>query len=372
MAFLIIGFFSLAVYLLYIVIFHFGYRKRSEELSYRKHTISVVIAARNEEENIGRLLTSLVNQSYSMELYEVLVVDDRSTDRTAEIVDQFSEKWAIIKLIRIEEYPESYSPKKYALSQAISQSSGEIILLTDADCLVSKYWIESMVSNFRDDISMVAGFSRIHISNWKKSSLLNKFEYFDFLMMFMAAAGAILSGRYFSCSNQNLAYRRKDFLEVGGFEKIKHLLSGDDVNLMQLFRKKKKRITFSLIKHSFVYTRPVNSFRQLISQRSRWASNAKWQLKLNPQFFFYLAATFMLHLSILLFIMINWQVAIVLFAARYIGECSFVSRYFSLFEQERKRLTFFPLWSVLQPIYIMIVTVMGLLNLFAWKPEVKK
>jgi len=368
MALLYIAFISLAVYLVYILIFRYGYKKRNEDLNFKKLQISVVIAARNEEQNIGKLLTALINQSYSMELYEIIVVDDRSTDRTAEIVEQYKEKWANIRLLRIKRTPESFSPKKFALSEAIRESSGEIILLTDADCLVTKYWIESMVSNFREDISMVAGFSRIYIPDWKKGSLLNRFEFFDFLMMFMAAAGAILSGRYFSCSNQNLAYRRKDYEEVGGFEKIKHLLSGDDVNLMQLFRKKKKKVTFSLIRHSFVYTQPVNSLKQLISQRSRWASNAKWQLTLNPEFFFYLAATFLLNLSILVFIIINWQVAIVLFAAKYGGECIFVSRHFQLFETERKKLAFFPLWSVLQPLYIMIVTIMGLLNLFSWKP----
>lgn len=382
--FMLIGSISLLVAIIYLIIFHCGFKKRSLDMNYKKKPVSVVVAARNEEKYIGRLLTTLVNQSYPQELYEVIIVDDRSSDRTAQIVRQFTEKWDNIRLLQIQERqtatgknktswilpraPESISPKKYALTQAINMSSGEIILLTDADCLVAKYWIESMVSNFIEGISMVAGFSRTNITKWQKSSLLKKFEFFDFLLMFMAAAGAILSGRYFSCSNQNLAYLKSAFKKVGGFSKIEHILSGDDVNLLQLFRKHRLKVRFSLIKHSYVYTEPVDSFRQLISQRSRWASNAKWQILLNPVFFIYLTFVFLLHISILILLFFDWRAALVLFAAKMITEYIFVSSHYSLFQSDKKRLGFFPVWSLIQPFYILIVTILGVFNLFRWKP----
>lgn len=365
--FVIIALSNLLVYALYLLRFYTGLKKSSPDLNYKKRTVSVVIAARNEEKNIGQLLTSLVNQSYPKELFEIIIADDRSSDKTSRIVEQFAERWHNIRLVKIEKTPPKTSPKKHALSQAINCSKGEVILLTDADCLVTKYWIESMVSNFTADISMVAGFSRIHLTNWRRSSLLHKFEYFDFLLIFMAAAGAILSGKYFSCSNQNLAYLRSAYEKVGGFSKIKHLLSGDDVNLMQLFRKNSMKVSFSTIKHSFVYTQPVRDFRQLISQRSRWASNAKWQLSLNPEFFLYLLSVFSLHLSILIILFLNWRVALLIFAVKAFSEFIFVSSFFTGFEQERKRLAFFPVWSLIQPFYMLIVTVRGMFELFSWK-----
>ncbi len=365
--FTLIGFSSLFVYSIYLIIFHHGLKKGSKEQNYKKETVSVVIAARNEEKNIGRLLTSLVNQSYYSELYEIIVADDRSADQTAQIVRQFSTKWHNIRLVQIKQTPPGFSPKKYALSRAISESNNEIIILTDADCLVTKYWIEAMVSNFTEETSMVAGFSRTYLNNWRKSSLLHKFEHFDFLLMFMAAAGAILSGKHFSCSNQNLAYRKTAFDKVGGFKKIKHLLSGDDVNLMQLFRKHRLKVRFSLIKHSFVYTQPVSSLGELISQRSRWASNAKWQLMLNPEFFFYLIVVFLIHISILVLLFLNWQTALLLFVTKLLSEYIFVSAHYPLFDPDRQRLTFFPVWSILQPFYLIMVTFRGIFSLYSWK-----
>ena len=363
-----IAVFSLSYYLLYLIIFHFGLKKGSGELNYRKKTVSIIIAARNEESDIGRLLTSLVNQSYPNELYEIIIADDRSTDLTAQIVSQFAVKWSNVHLVKVTTTVPGFSPKKYALSLAIRESKGEIILLTDADCLVTKYWIESMISNFRDNISMVAGFSRIQIPKWSKGNLLQKFEFCDFLLMFMAAAGAILSGKYFSCSNQNLAYMRSAFDQVGGFEKIKHLLSGDDVNLMQLFRRQGFQVSFSLINHSFVYTQPVTSISHLISQRSRWASNAKWQPFLNPEFFCYLSAVFILQVSMLVLIFLTWKLALLVFGMKILAEYIFVSAHFAKFEAERRRLSFLPVWSLIQPLYILTVTIRGLFNIFSWKP----
>ena len=363
-----VGLLSLLWYIGYLISFYFGLKRRSTELEYKKKRVSVIIAARNEEDNIGRLLTALINQSYPVELYDVIIADDRSEDQTAQIVKQYAEKWPQIKLVTIEKAPEKFSPKKYALSRAIKESKGEIIILTDADCLVTKYWLEAMISNFTVGVSMVAGFSRTQISNWHNSSLLEKFEYFDFLLMFMAAAGAILSGKYFSCSNQNLAYLRSAYEQVGGFEKIKYLVSGDDVNLMQLFRRHRLKVRFSLIEHSFVYTQSVKSVQHLISQRSRWASNAKWQLYLNPEFFFFLTAVFLIHLTIIILLFLNWQAAILLVVIKLISEYIFVATNFKLFERERKRLRFFPAWSILQPFYIVLVTVRGIFELFSWKP----
>jgi len=354
-------------YLVYLLIFHFGLNKGQADLDYFKKTVSVVVAARNEEKNIGNLLTGLVNQSYSQKLYEITVVNDRSTDRTAEIVRQFAEKWDNVRLINIEKTPTGLSPKKYALQQAIDASNNEIILLTDADCLVTKYWIEAMASNFKPETAMVAGFSRTLLPKWHKASVVKRFEFFDFLVMFMAAAGAILSGKTFSCSNQNLAYRKSSFDEVGGFQKIKRITSGDDVNLMQLFRKQGLKIGFSLVVHSYVYTKPVNSWSELISQRIRWASNAKWQLLLNPEFFLYLLMVFLLHISIIVMLFVSLQTALALFAGKLLCEYIFLSSHFSQFEHEKRRLAFFPLWAFIQPFYMIIVALLGLFDLFKWK-----
>ncbi|MCK4694576.1 MAG: glycosyltransferase, partial [Candidatus Cloacimonetes bacterium] len=139
-------------------------RNKKEKINHNKPYVSIVIAARNESENISRLLTSLVNQTYPVNLYEIIVADDDSIDNTAEIVKTFSDKWNNVKLIQVKGRKEANSPKKNALTQAIETSKGEVLLSTDADCIVGKYWIESMVTNFNDN-EMIIGFSRTKISD---------------------------------------------------------------------------------------------------------------------------------------------------------------------------------------------------------------
>ena len=359
---------SLIAYLFYLRLFYLGFSSKKKIINNKKQTVSVVIAARNEEQTLPRLLTVLVNQSYSAELYEVIVANDGSTDRTAEIVEKFAAKWPHIKLVNVEGREGVISPKKNALTQAIALAKNEIILSTDADCLVGKYWIEAMVKEYDDaETAMVCGFSKTLPGKWDLVSLVKKFEHFDFIAIFSAAAGAMGSGKYFSCSGQNISYRKNDFNEVGGFSKIWHLISGDDVNLMQLFRKSGKKIKFSLNYHSFATTRSVDSWSELFNQRSRWASNMKWQLRLNPEFFIYLISAFLLTVFTIGLVFIEWWLPIPIFAIRILFEYSFLKKSFGVFNIDKKILRFYPTWFIIQPFYMIAVSALGGLNIFSWK-----
>ena len=358
---------SLFFYFDYLRIFLRGLHHRKESLNFIKQKVSVVIAARNEEKNISFLLTSLINQSYPDELYEIIVANDGSTDQTSNIVNEFSQKWKNIKLINIRDREKVISPKKNALQQAINAAGGDIILSTDADCITGKYWIESMVANFDEDISMVAGFSKTKLDNWNESNFVQKFEHFDFLTMFFAAAGAISAEKYFSCSGQNIAYRKSAFEQVGKFEKIKHLVSGDDMNLMQLMRKAGMKIKFAFSKHSYVHTKPVQNLIQFLNQRSRWASNTKWQLQLNPEFLVYLISVFLMTiLPIILIFLVPW-LGITLFLFKALIDYYFIKKGFNVFSIESRKIKFFPIWFVLQPAYIIMVGIIGQFNVFRWK-----
>jgi len=194
-------------------LFYIGLKNRNVNYVNSKPFVSVVVAARNEENNIARLLTTLINQTYPPDKYQIIIANDDSTDGTVSIVEQFSQKWNKIKLVNVTGRENAISPKKNALSQAIEIAEGEIILSTDADCLVGKYWIESMAACF-DDNEMVIGLSRTTLTDWSKSSFIRRFEHFDFLAMLFAAAGAISSGKYFSCSGQNIAYKKKPLTKL--------------------------------------------------------------------------------------------------------------------------------------------------------------
>jgi cellulose synthase/poly-beta-1,6-N-acetylglucosamine synthase-like glycosyltransferase len=358
---------GLAVYLWYMWLFARGLRLDAAQPITERPFVSVVIAARNEEENLPHLLTALVNQSYPQSLYEVIIADDESTDNTAAVIERFSSKWSCIKRMAVTGRQEAVSPKKNALTQAITASKGEIIMLTDADCVVGKYWIESMLSYYRDDVDMVCGFSTPQTGSWKTASLVHKYEYFDVVAMFSAAAGAINRGKYFSCTGQNLSYRRCAWDDVGGFEPIKHLVSGDDVNLMQLFRKAGKRICFACNYHSFAVTQPISGWNGLFNQRSRWASNMKWQWNLNPEFYAYLVSV--LIVTYLPWMLLFWQplLAAGILAAKWAAEYRFLHQAVCRFKVEPQRLRFYPLWVLIQPWYMIIVAFGGAVDAFRWK-----
>ncbi len=358
---------SLIIYIYYLNIFLKGLSATNHIIGYDKKKVSVVVAARNEEQNISNLLTALVNQSYPQELYEIIIADDDSSDDTVSIIRQFAMKWSNINIIKVQNRDKVVSHKKNALSQAIEASSNDIILSTDADCIVGRYWIESMVSNFEDNTSMVVGFSRTQIQNWKNPSFIGKFEHFDFIALFTAAAGAISAGKIFSCSGQNIAYKKKDFERIGKFEKIKHIISGDDVNLMQLMRKHGMKVRFSFLHHSFVYTKPVTGFIQFLNQRSRWASNSKWQLLLNPEFFIYLVSVFFVTILPFIILFYSWWLGALLIIIKAFLDHKIIKKGFSIFLIEKQKLKFFPAWFLIQPVYIIMVGIIGQLNVFSWK-----
>ncbi|MFO7896410.1 MAG: glycosyltransferase [Candidatus Cloacimonadales bacterium] len=366
LSFLILA--ALGLYLYYLYLFSRGLQTQSALLKKVKPKVSVVIAARNEEKTLPRLLTALINQSYPADFYEVIVANDQSTDKTAAIVQEFSEKWPAIKLCNVQNRQQVVSPKKNALQQAIELAENEIILSTDADCLVGKYWIEAMASEYSDPaVKMVCGFSKTKPGAWATSSWVKKFEHFDFIAIFSAAAGALGSGKYFSCSGQNISYRKADFLEVGGFRKIWHLISGDDVNLLQLFRQADKQVSFCLNYHSFATTKPVESWRELFNQRSRWASNMKWQLQLNPEFFLYLSSAYLLTVFVYLLFAVNWWLPLAIILLRMGLELKFLKLAFGRFKIEPKILKFYPLWFLIQPFYMLAISLLGALNIFSWK-----
>ncbi|NVM04905.1 MAG: glycosyltransferase, partial [Candidatus Helarchaeota archaeon] len=281
--------FLLIVTIIYFVsgiLFLIGLFIKRNFSSNEKPFISVVIAIRNEEKHIKNCLSDLSKQSYPNDRFEIILVDDYSEDNTCKIIKEFQKNVNNIILLEIREREEKFSPKKYALNEGIKKSRGEIILTTDADCRLQPNWIESMVKTFTPDCGMVAGFSQISEKN-KIDSVFTGIQAVDFLSMMSAAGGAISLGFPLAASGQNLAFRKETFYKVGGFSKIKHMISGDDILLLQLIKKYDK-INFSSNKESFVTTYPAKSLKEFFSQRARWASNAFYQRKTDMLFFIYL------------------------------------------------------------------------------------
>ncbi len=322
--------------------------------------VSVVISARNEENNISYLLKDLINQSTDKKNYEVIIANDRSTDKTQNIIDKFSSENSFIRSIHIKKKHEM-TPKKYALTKAIENSKGEIILTTDADCRVPRGWVNNMAQLVQNNEGIVIGYSKIE----SMKTFLNEFQKIDFLGIMAANGGLLTHGIVCSGSGQNLAYKKKDFQTINGFNPVKGLLSGDDMYLVQSISSIKGAV-FNYDPNSFVSTLPKNSFPSYLNQRIRWSSNSKQNLRSNPQFFVFLLSAFLANCSIMFGLIYFSGLSIVLFLIKFFLEAFVIFIGTRLFLTPVTSLTYI-IWNIIQPVYIPIVGVAGLIGKYSWK-----
>ena len=234
--------------------------------------ISVIIPARNEEENITTCLNSICNQSYPKELFEVLVVDDHSTDNTVSVIKQYQDK--NVKLISLKDFvhDELNSYKKKAIEIAIAQSTGELIVTTDADCFANENWLQTIAAFYEQyNPAFIAAPVSIDCSN----KFIEFFQGLDFMVLQGITGASVHKKIHSMCNGANLAYTKKVFEEVGGFSGIDNIASGDDMLLMhKIYKLHPEKVMYLKSKEAIVQTAPVNSVKDFFNQRIRWASKA--------------------------------------------------------------------------------------------------
>ena len=256
--------------------FTFGwYRQKSPQIEGATDTsmkVSVIVAARNEEKCISDLLSDLARQHYPSALFEVLIVDDHSNDNTAEIIRNKLDglKLPGFKLIKNEDG----KGKKATITAGINKSTGDVILLTDADCRVGPDWVSTMVSYFHDEQKMMI-FGPV--AYFPEEGLLNRFQSLEFSGLIASGAGAAMAGRPFMCNGANLAFRKEAFLKVRGYEGNEKFISGDDVFLMHKLKERygSMAISFALNRNAIVRTFPAPGIKAFFNQRIRWASKTR-------------------------------------------------------------------------------------------------
>ena len=190
-------------------------------------------------------------------------------------------------------------PKKNALARAISSSTGEILCFTDADCLPPPGWISALVAAFDQETGLVAGYSP-YTANGRKDKhamkWLQRFIEYEEFKGAIWSAGSIGMNKAWLCTGRSLAYRRKVYDEVGGFEKIKRSVSGDDDLFLQLVRRRTSwKFRYITDKTSFVPTIPPQTFDAFVQQRTRHFSAGKYFPQSMKSFFLaFHAANFLL------------------------------------------------------------------------------
>jgi len=231
---------------------------------------TVIVSARNEENNISNLVNALVNQSYPKELLQLIIINDRSTDQTAEILTNYEREIDNLTIVTIQETPAGWAPKKWALNTAINTVTTEIILQTDADCIPHNDWVKCMVQPFSSsEVGFVSGPAPLT----NKSTLIDSLYELDSLAQDAFSAGGFSQGMVFSCTGRNIGYSKQAFDDVSGYENVSHFISGDDDLLLhKITGHPSYKAQFVLSKESVVESPPPSSLEQFIHQRLRFAS----------------------------------------------------------------------------------------------------
>ncbi|MDZ7266299.1 MAG: glycosyltransferase [candidate division KSB1 bacterium] len=232
--------------------------------------VTIIVAARNEAAQLADLNSCLQRQSYPNDRLQIIIVDDRSEDDTPDILAEL-QKHNRFEALRLENVPERYSPKKYALNHGLAAAQHDIILLTDADCRPGPEWVKLVVSCFQPGTVAVVGFSPVMSCHATLNGLL--------LLDSLAVAAASLAGvgwrKPFLATGRNLAYRKSAFMAAGGFAGFARQVSGDDDVLIQRLARV-GRVEYALPPPSHVWSvgGPA-SLRAWLRQKRRHLSAAR-------------------------------------------------------------------------------------------------
>jgi len=242
--------------------------------------ISIIIAARNEENNIWNCIQSLINQTYPQNKFEIIVTNDHSTDNTVPIINSFQkENIRVINLIDFTENKILNSYKKKSIETALQFAKGALIVTTDADCTAPSKWLETLASFYIKKrpvfIALPVLFNRPLPEDSFFKKFFKNFQSLDFMTL-QGITGASVYNKFHSmCNGANLAYKKEVFYEVGGFEGIDNIASGDDMLLMHKIQKvHPDKIMFLKSPDVIILTQPAETLKDFMNQRIRWASKA--------------------------------------------------------------------------------------------------
>ncbi|MFN4006731.1 MAG: glycosyltransferase family 2 protein [Chitinophagaceae bacterium] len=336
-----------------------------------QHTFTIIIPARNEAENIGKCLTSVLEQQYPSHLYEVIVVDDHSTDSTADVVRALQIRYPQLSLIQLADALQGEvlnAYKKKAIAIAIEQSKYDYIVTTDADCTVPPQWLRYFDAWLQQHNAV---FVAAPVAYEHTGSLVSAFQCLDFLSLQGITAAAVSAGVHSMCNGANLMYSKAAFYAVGGFAGIDNIASGDDMLLMYKMQQHyPPKVHYLYSSAAVVHTLPMPTWGGFYNQRIRWASKASHFS--DKRIFWVLVLVYCFNLALLL-LPVWWvvHVAIGLTASlalvvKICIELQFM-RPVAQFYRKEKLLSMFPLMQPLHIVYIVVAGWLGKFGSYQWK-----
>jgi len=275
--------------------------------------VTVIVPARNEEKTIADSLRAISQNTYPLEKYEIIAIDDRSDDRTGELIKSLLPEIPNLKLITLKENrtEENLKGKPGAIQSCIDDAKGDILLFTDADCTPSPKWIETMVRGFQnDDIGLISSFTNV-----SGNRFFDHLQSLEWLYLNAIGSAAVGWNAPMSCFGNNMAVRKRDFLAVGGYKKIKFSVT-EDLALHHAIHKSGKEVRYLPHPDSLVFTKPNDTLSDYMRQHHRWAVGAK---DIGLLSFLFVLTSISMWLSLLISIVMLMPVwAVSVFACRYL------------------------------------------------------
>lgn len=342
---------SMLFYIVLIAVFYVGWSRINAFVPKGNETnlepLSVIIPCRNEEKNIRALIACMAQQSNQN--FELILVNDHSTDMTRRFIQQAQQQYSKVKLIDAVGFG-----KKNALREGIMESQHRFIVTTDADCLPSFHWLESLAA-FQRKTNADLIICPVKLSG--KESFFSYIQILEFTTLVASAAGAAGAGMPVLCNGANLVVKKQVWLNAQKDLKPNEQ-SGDDIFLLESVKKQKGIIRFLKSESAFVTTKQADNLVQLIKQRRRWSAKSRfytdWQLIATA------LIVFLVNLAILLLGVsaIDSQLSLFMlgavFLTKYIVDSVFLSSVRKFFQLNNIWLYSF-LLSIFYPFYIVFV-----------------
>jgi cellulose synthase/poly-beta-1,6-N-acetylglucosamine synthase-like glycosyltransferase len=329
----------------------------------------VVIAARNEEKNIPHLLSCIAEQQYPRNFFEVIIIDDHSTDNTWQELSSYTADFSL----KLYQLPEELHGKKSAIDLAVKNASGELIVQTDADCSAGPGWLASIAGFYKQT---GAKFIAAPVTLRNDRSLLGIFQSLDFLTMQTITGASVFKRFHTMCNGANLAFVRSAFVEVNGFEGIDNIPSGDDMLLMhKIYSAYPDKVAYLKSSAAIVQTAAPPTWKDFFNQRIRWSSKAvhyKDKRIFNVLLLTYTLNVCFLGLGIAAVVSSYWLSLFLLFLlAKVLIEFPFVNAGAIFFGQQRL-MKWFPFLQPLHILYVIIAGWLGRFGSYQWKDRLIK
>jgi cellulose synthase/poly-beta-1,6-N-acetylglucosamine synthase-like glycosyltransferase len=357
-------------YFILIVSLLFGFTKVTYfkgQNNAKQQRFTVVIPFRNESENLKDLAESLEQLNYPKVFFEVIWINDDSTDNSVKVLESFIERNK--HFILLNNINKSKSPKKDAIKTAIDNAKYPWIITTDADCEVPINWLKCF-SEFiakHNNVKMIVG----PVAYKTNNSFLQNFQDLDFLSLIGSTIGGFGIGKPFLCNGANLCYLKDAFLTVNGFEGNNHIASGDDIFLMEkILVKYPNLVNYLKSKDAVVITKPETTFKALLSQRIRWAS--KTVATKNGFGKFVGAVVFLMNVFILLILIYgfwfwNYKLLFLMLLAVKLGIDFLLIQKTSRFLQQKNKLFYYSFSALCYPFFVVLVVFLSLFKKQEWK-----